>query len=299
MLKRWLLWSALAFVAYGIWAVLSKSVGNQLSPAHLQAMSTLGMAPVIAALAWLKRPADPGHRRRGILVALLGGAISCLGNIPYFQALDGEGAKAAAVVPLTALYPLVTVLLAVGLLRERLGRVQAFGIVLSLAGIYLLNVSDEQDLISAWLLLALAAVVLWGVAGFLQKVSTLDVSSNTSAVWFLAAFVPMGVAIAIWQPLSTNPAWQLWALSAAMGFALAFGNYAVTVAYATGKASIVTPIVSLYPLFSIPVAIVLFDERIGWRETFGIIVALVSIAALTYESAGPSSAPASRGVPPS
>jgi drug/metabolite transporter (DMT)-like permease len=295
MLKRWLVWAALAFVAYGVWAILSKAVGDELSPAQLQALSTIGMLPVIVALAWLKRPADPGDRRRGTLVALLGGAISCLGNLPYFQALGGEGAKAAAVVPLTALYPLVTVLLAVTLLRERLGRVQAFGIVLSLAGIYLLNVSNEQELLSAWLLLALAAVVLWGIAGFLQKVSTADVSSNTAAVWFLAAFVPMGVVIAIGQPLSTNPTWQLWALTAGMGFALAFGNYAVTVAYASGKASIVTPIVSLYPVFSIPAAIVLFGERIGWRETLGIVVALVSIAALTYEPARPSPEPASPG----
>jgi len=290
------IWAALAFVAFGVWAVLSKAVGNDLSAAHVQALSTIGMVPVIAALAMLRRAADPGRRRRGVLVALAGGAVSGLGNIPYFQALAGEGAKAAAVVPLTALYPLVTVLLAVGLLREQLGLAQALGIVLSLAGIYFLNVSDERDLVSAWLLLALAAVVLWGAAGFLQKASTTDVSSNTSAVWFLAAFLPMGVAIVVHQPLPTNPPWQVWAVTAAMGFALAFGNYAVTVAYATGKASIVTPIVSLYPLVSIPVAIVVFGERIGRREGLGIVLAVASIAALTYQPAGQSPAPASPGV---
>src|SRR5262245_51210813 len=106
------------------------------------------MMPVIAALAMLKGPADPGNRRRGILLALAGGAVSCLGNIPFFMALGDASAKATAVFPVTALYPVVTVLLAVGILRERLWLVQAVGIILSLAGIYLLNVPGEQGLYS-------------------------------------------------------------------------------------------------------------------------------------------------------
>src|SRR5262249_7549025 len=140
MFPHWLLWAALAFLSYGTWAVLSKMVGDALSPAHGQALSTIGMLPMIGALALLKGPPDPGNRRRGILVALGGGTVSCLGNIPFFMALGDESAKAAAVFPVTALYPFVTVLLAVALLRERLSRIQAGGIALSLVGIYFLNV---------------------------------------------------------------------------------------------------------------------------------------------------------------
>jgi len=285
----WLVWAALAFLSYATWALLSKLVGD-LSPAHAQAMSTVGMLPVLAALALLKGPADPGNRRRGILVAVVGGAVSCLGTIPYFAALKAGG-KAAAVVPITALYPVVTIFLAMAILREKLSRVQAVGIALSLVAIFLLNDTDERKesgLLSPWLLLALVPVLLWGIAGFSQKLSTSDVSGNTSALWFLAAFVPVGIAIGLHDPLPPDLTWSIWAIAAAVGFALAFGNYAVTVAYASnGKASVITPLVGLYPLASIPASLVFFGEQIGWREGVGVGLALVSILALSLESPPP------------
>jgi transporter family protein len=283
MFPPWLFWALLAFFCYGAWAVLSKWFGEEVAPAHLQVMSTLGMLPVIGALAILKGPADPGNRKRGILVAVVGGTVSCLGNIPFFDAL--AGAKAAAVVPITALYPVATVILAVVLLHERLDWLHAGGIALSLAAIYLLNVGSESGLLSPLLLLALVPVLLWGLAGFLQKLSTHDITGKTSAVWFLAAFVPVGIIVFAWQPPPSILPWQTWAKAVALGFTLAFGNYAVTVAYANGKASVITPLVGLYPLASIPAAVWLFDEQIGWREAVGAVLALVSIAALSHETA--------------
>jgi drug/metabolite transporter (DMT)-like permease len=286
MIPKWLVWAALASVSYSAWAVLAKYVGDAVDAAHGQALSTLGMLPMIAALALLRRPADPGKRRRGILVALLGGVCSSLGDIPFFTAL--AGGKSAAVVSITALYPLATVLLAFVLLRERLGPIQLAGIPLSLAAIYVLSVREEQALFSPLALVALLPVVLWGVAGFLQKVSTNDVSGNTSAVWFLSAFVPLGIAIVLWRPLPANIPMPVWLLTSALGFALAFGNFAVIVAYAKdGKASVITPLVGLYPVLSVPVSIWLFDETIGWREILGISLAVVGILALSRESKPP------------
>src|SRR5262249_14369782 len=152
-------WAALAFLSYGAWTVLSKWVGEDVTPVELQVISTLGMLPMIAALAIVKRPPDSGSRRRRITIALPVSAVSCLGNITFFDAL--AGAKAAAVVPITALYPVVTVVLAVAILRERLDWMHAAGIALSVAAIYLLNVPNESGLLSSLLLVALVPVVLW------------------------------------------------------------------------------------------------------------------------------------------
>ena len=49
------------------------------------------------------------------------------------------GGQASIVVPVTALFPLVTVILALTLLRERLGRAQLAGLALALVAIYLLS----------------------------------------------------------------------------------------------------------------------------------------------------------------
>ena len=56
----------------------------------------------------------------------------------YFEAMV-KGGKASVVTPVTALFPMVTVVLALVFLKERLGRVQWVGLGLAFVAIYLLN----------------------------------------------------------------------------------------------------------------------------------------------------------------
>ena len=133
-MPRWLRWTVLALLSWGVWAIMAKLIGDALSGAHNQALSTLGILPVMLAIAVSKRFSAPGNRVRGILYALAAGAISCLGNVVYYDALS-RGGKAALIVPLTALYPLTTILLAMLLLKERLNRIQVGGVLVSLIAI--------------------------------------------------------------------------------------------------------------------------------------------------------------------
>ena len=68
-----------------------------------------------------------------ISVGLLGGFVNGLGNWAVFACLE-KGAKASVAIPLTALYPLFTVILATGFLKERPSSLQWLGIALALAG---------------------------------------------------------------------------------------------------------------------------------------------------------------------
>ena len=78
---------------------------------------------------------------------------------------------------------------------------------------------------------------------------------------------------------------RIWLLVTALGLTFAVGNYALLAAFASnGKASVITPLAGLYPLVSIPIAILVLGERIGWRESVGITLALVAAAALSCES---------------
>ena len=141
----WLLWTILAMLSWGVWAILSKLIGDALSAAQSQALSTLGLIPVAVALGLSHRLAVTGSGRRGALFAVMAGALACAGNVAYYRALQ-VGDKAATVVALTGLYPLVTVTLAMLFLHERLNKVQAAGILLSLGAIYLFNVQAESGL---------------------------------------------------------------------------------------------------------------------------------------------------------
>lgn len=283
-MPRWFLWTLLALLCWGIWAITSKLIGDALSAAASQALSTIGLLPVAVALGFSKRLSVTGNRRRGALFAFAAGALACAGNVAYYRALQ-VGDKAATVVALTGLYPLITVVLAIILLRERLNRVQFTGIVLSLAALYLFNVQAEQGLLSRWLLLALVPIALWGTAGLLQKLATNHISGELSTLWFLAAFVPVAGLILFQQPLPTEITARTWLLVTALGFTFGLGNLGILAALAShGKASVIVPLSGLYPLVSIPIAIVALGEKIGLRETIGIALALLAVVALSRET---------------
>ena len=283
-MPRWLFFTLIAILSWGLWAVISKLIGDAVTAAQSQALSTLGLIPVMLALGCSKRLSATGHARRGAWNAFLAGALTCVGNIAYYHALNASG-KAATVVPLTALYPLVTIVLAVVWLKERLNRIQLVGLVLSLGAIYLFNVTSVEGVMNRWLMFSLIPVTLWGVSGLLQKISTNDISGELSALWFLAAFVPVAGVLLFLQPLDKPVSGKTWLLVAALGFFFSIGNFALLAAFASqGKASIIAPLAGLYPVVSVPIAILLFGERPGARETAGIIVALVSVAALAWET---------------
>jgi uncharacterized membrane protein len=173
---------------------------------------------------------------------------------------------------------------------------QWIGIGLSLAAIFLFNVPQgtgvETGLASRWMLLPLAAILLWGVTQLMQKVATSEVSARSSAIWFLVAFIPVAGAILVENPLTTGLELRVWALAAAMGFALALGNLTILLAFAAGgKASIIGPLTGLYPLVSLPISIVGFQERLSQREIGGIVLALVAVVLLSVQSGPDSAAP--------
>ncbi|MBX9583272.1 MAG: DMT family transporter [Gemmataceae bacterium] len=283
-MPRWLVWTAAAVVSWGVWAVLGKALGESLSPVQTQGLSTVGLIPVLVALGFSKnRTARPGGRR-GVFVALAAGAVSGLGNVPYFDLL-ARGGPAAAVVPLTALYPVVTIALAGVFLRERVNRVQAAGLGLSLVAIYLFNVPEEGGLSPGWLAYALIPMALWGAAGFLSKLATADLSGELAALLVLVGFLIVNAGLLVAEPPPADAPARTWALAAALGFFLAFGNLAVVVAYGSGgKASVITPLAGLYPVVSVPLAVLAFGEEVGPRAWAGIGCAVAAVLALSFET---------------
>jgi uncharacterized membrane protein len=296
-MPRWFIWTLLALLFWGVWALLAKVIGDALTPVQSQVLSTIGMVPVIVGVGLSKNLGASGGRLRGSTLAFAAGVLGSLGNIAYYGLLK-SGAKAATVIPFTAMYPLITVLLAVLLLKEKLNRIQLFGVALSFVAIYLFNVPQEQRVVSTWLMLALIPISLWGVAGLLQKVSTNSISGELSTLWFLLAFVPVALsllAMGAWPDRIVDG--KTWLFVILLGLTLALGNLAILLAFANqGKASIIVPLSGLYPIISIPIAVIILREHIGLREFFGIVVALAAVAAISMESKAPAPAPVAAGV---
>jgi transporter family protein len=139
---KWLLWSLGTIVLWGTWGLVSKVASSGVDAYVNQLLYTAGLAPLMIFVAWTVHRRSAGEkregRRAGVSWAFLTGILGGVGNLFFFQAMVAGG-KASVVAPVTALFPMITVLLALTFLHERLGRVQWVGLGLAFVAIYLLS----------------------------------------------------------------------------------------------------------------------------------------------------------------
>ena len=138
VLKRgWLFYALLTIVLWGVWGLLSKLIVDGTSPYTSQVLFTFGLIPPFLLVLASRRRFEGRHRGRGVSYAVLTGLLGGWGNVAFYMAL--EKGKASVVVPLTSLQPLVTVLVAALVLKERITPRQGLGLALALVAIYLLS----------------------------------------------------------------------------------------------------------------------------------------------------------------
>lgn len=291
----WLFFSLLAIALWGVFGVVSKGASNSLSGTDLQVISTLGVVPIalllVAAPNFSKRT---GSLTKGILFGVATGLCGSVGNLAVFVALN-RGGEASTIYPLSSVYPLVTLVLAMLILRERLNAVQVVGIGLALGALYLFNVTPEgpstqpgapwwQRAVAPWMAYTLVALLLWGVAGVTQKLATNHISTELSTVCFALAFIPVALAVmALWPVQNWRLPAKVWTLAVLTGVLISTGTLTLFAAYRTGKASVVTALTALYPALTAVISIPLFGERLDIRKGAAIAIALAAGVALTYE----------------
>jgi transporter family protein len=136
-IPAWLLHAFACILWWGIWGFLAKLGSDSATPLQLQILFTLGMAP-IAFLALLQLRFNLTANRSGSFYGILCGLFSGLGLLAYYASM--QRGKASIIGPVTALFPLLTILLALLFLKEKVNRVQAIGMVLALCAIAILSV---------------------------------------------------------------------------------------------------------------------------------------------------------------
>lgn len=124
-----------ALLLWGIWGFLPKLATPYMRPLSLLVYEAAGTALVgvaVLGLLGFRPEAHPRGAILGVLTGIAGGA----GALCFLLAVSRG--RASVVVTLTALYPLVTIALALLILREPLGPRQAVGMALALLAMALL-----------------------------------------------------------------------------------------------------------------------------------------------------------------
>jgi transporter family protein len=137
-----------------------------------------------------------------------------------------------------------------------------------------------------WFLLSIVTLVFFGITGITQKLSTNNISFEMSFVWFCIAMCVISAAVAIllpmkWQSLNL----QLIALAALGGLLNGLGALTSFAALKQGgKASVVIPIINLYPLVTVAGVWLLLGEKLSKRQMIGIGLALAAVILLSQET---------------
>ena len=131
----WVIYSLLCLLLWGMWGLVLKlaySGYTWLDVYFISAAASFTLALAVYFLSGGKVVLS-----KSAALAVLAGVLGGGGYIFFMKAL--ETGKASIVIPLTALYPAVTVILALLLLGEKLSTVQALGITLAIIAAVLLS----------------------------------------------------------------------------------------------------------------------------------------------------------------
>jgi uncharacterized membrane protein len=130
-------WMIFCLACWGPYALLSKLGSNEISAYGMQFLFTLGSIPVVlVVLARQKFKLE--KNRKGIIYGLVAGVLSAAGAIGFFAAFR-SGGNASVVTTATGMYPVVTVLLALLFLHERLTRTQVVGLGFAIVAFFIFS----------------------------------------------------------------------------------------------------------------------------------------------------------------
>jgi drug/metabolite transporter (DMT)-like permease len=291
-MRKWLFFCLLSLPINGVWAMTMSPASKLMSPVLMQVLMTAGYLPAI--LVYLL---SPGFRRGtnpwlGAAFGFSAGLMACFANVATAAAMK-EGGEASTVTTLTSMYPLITVMVARILLRERPNGVQWLGVALALGALFLYNMPEGgvQGLSSlgpVWMAYALLALGLNGLGAIPLKLATKVASTELSGLSFSLAYVAFA-GIAFFSRDLTKDIRALPGMGWFYGAVLAvLGGASLLVmlpAYRHGKASVVTALTSLYPAVTVALAIPILGESLDVRKGAAVLLALGAGVMLSHERA--------------
>lgn len=244
--------------------------------------------PCVVALSLIRFRLDTD--RRSVVLGGAAGLLGAGGQLVLFKAL--RIAPAYLVFPFVALSPLVTILLALVISRERVSRGGWVGVGLAVvAGVLLAYASPTGDGGHGVLCLAPALLVLlaWGLQGFV--ISHGAKSMKAESIFFYMTVTGLLLVPVAWamtdfrQPIHWG--FQGPWLAAMIQALNAVGALLLVHAFRHGKAVLVSPLVNAgAPVISILLSLVMHRTIPSAIQGAGMILAILATARMAVEESG-------------
>lgn len=278
--KLWLFYAILTTVTWGIWGALIEIPQHAGFPATLGysvwALTMLPCALVVLILIKFKLDRDIRSIVLGMIIGLTGAG----GQIILFEALK-EG-PAYIIFPIVSLYPVVTILLSLWILKEKANRRGWIGVFLALIAIFLLSyMKPEHMQISGflWLGLSLLVFLLWGLQAVVMKMANDTMKAESIFTYMTISgvlLIPFAIGMTDFSQV-INWGFKGVYLAAIIHLLNAVGALSLVYAMRYGKAIIVAPMTSLSPMITIVLSLAIYSVFPNPAMIVGFVLALIAI----------------------
>lgn len=278
--KKWLLYAVITTLFWGVWGAFIEAPEKAGFPATLGysvwALTTVPCALIALRLVGWKLEYDTRSIVLGSTVGLLGAG----GQLVLFEAL--RLGPAYLVFPLISVYPVLTILLSVTLLRERASRRAWFGIAFALVAMAALSYQAPGPSAARgrlWIVLALLVFVAWGVQAYFMKFSNATMRAE-SIYFYMALTAVLLIPVALWMTDFSKPVnWGFRGpyLAALIQSLNAIGALTLVYAVRYGKAIIVVPMTSLAPVLTTIISLALYSVMPHPIIITGMVLATIAI----------------------
>ncbi len=134
-MNQWIIFSFATIILWGLWGFFAKLASLHIQPKAVYIYELLGA--LIVGIVVLAVGVKPETNVQGMFWGVLTGIVMGLGHFSFFYA--ASKGKVSIVTTLTALYPLVTLILAVLILREVITIREGAGVFFALIAVGLLS----------------------------------------------------------------------------------------------------------------------------------------------------------------
>lgn len=278
--KPWLLFAIVTTLFWGVWGAFIEIPEKAGFPATLgYSVWALTMIPcALAALKIINWKLE--FDKRSIFLGSMVGFLGAGGQLILFQAL--RSGPAYLVFPIISLYPGITIILGVWLLKEHAGRRSWAGIVLALIAILLLSYQPPGNSVARgmlWLFLAFFVFVFWGVQAYVIKFANKRMQAESIFFYMMATSVALIPVALLMTDFSQEINWGFRGpyLAAMIQVLNAVGALMFVYAVRYGKAIIVVPMTALAPVITIVLSLIIYAVFPHPITLTGMVLAVTAI----------------------
>ncbi len=289
LIEIWLLFCLGTILCYGTAQQFSKK-GVQLIGSYQTGILYSVASVCIQTTYWILRPDNVPGDLGGVLLAVFAGITGAWGFVFYIFAL--KSGKVSLVSVITAGYPAVSVVLAMTFIGETLTAGETIGILLVVAAIIALSLPTKSERAERrendngtkksrrWLAWAILSLLFWGIWAVPSKLAMENIGESDyiliDGLTMVLTWVPLWLIMD--RKMNRNP--RMLAYSGTAGILASVGTISLFLGLSNGLVSIVTPVTSIYPLFTVVLAHFALKERLDLIQYIAIAGGVLGIVLL-------------------